>query len=101
LGQPLHVILQRATSSGARVGYVRDLLDAFGPQPALAPADALTEREMDVLCLLARGLSNKAIAEQLVVAPSTVKQHLKNVYAKLDVHSRTQAVARAREQGLL
>jgi LuxR family maltose regulon positive regulatory protein len=110
LGQPLRSILVRAASPGAPVGYVRDLLDAWALQPApggaadataLAPPDALTEREMDVLRLLARGFSNKAIADQLVVAPSTVKQHLKHVYAKLDVHSRTQAVARAREQGLL
>ena len=60
----------------------------------------LTEREVDVLCLLAEGISNKQIAERLVVAPSTVKQHLKNIYGKLDVHNRTQAVARGRELGL-
>jgi LuxR family maltose regulon positive regulatory protein len=54
-----------------------------------------------VLRLLAAGLSNKEIARTLVVAVGTVKQHLKNVYGKLQVHSRTQAVARARELGLL
>jgi LuxR family maltose regulon positive regulatory protein len=54
-----------------------------------------------VLRLLAKGLSNKAIAGKLVVAPRTAKQHLKNIYAKLDVHSRTQAVARGRERDLL
>ena len=43
----------------------------------------------------------RAIAERLIVAPSTVKQHLKNIYGKLDVHSRTQAVARGRELSLL
>jgi LuxR family maltose regulon positive regulatory protein len=64
----------------------------------LAP---LTERELDVLHLLAEGLSNKEIATRLVVAPSTVKQHLKNIYNKLDVHSRIQAVERGRELGIL
>jgi LuxR family maltose regulon positive regulatory protein len=63
--------------------------------------DPLTERELEVLRLLAAGLGNKEIAETLVIALSTVKQHLKNIYAKLDVHSRTQAVAQARELGLL
>ena len=56
---------------------------------------------MEVLHLLAEGFSNKEISERLVVAPSTVKQHLKNIYGKLDVHSRTQAVARGRELALL
>ena len=63
--------------------------------------EALTDRELEVLRLLAEGFSNKTIAGKLFVAPSTVKQHLKHVYDKLDVHSRTQAVARGRELGLL
>ena len=98
--------------------YVRDLLDAFQQEreaqesrvaeaPPLTPTLTealvypLTERELEVLRLLAGGLSNKEIAERLIVAPSTVKQHLKNIYGKLDVHSRTQAVARGRELALL
>lgn len=63
--------------------------------------DPLTERELEVLALLADGLSNKELAARLVVAPSTIKQHLKNIYAKLDVHNRTEAVTRAREFNLL
>ena len=51
--------------------------------------------------LVAAGLSNRAIAEQLVLALSTVKWYLKELYRKLDVHSRTAAVARARTLGLL
>ena len=63
--------------------------------------DPLTPRELEVLALLAEGRSNKKMASQLVVAPSTVKQHLKNIYAKLDVHNRTEAVTRARELHLI
>ena len=68
---------------------------------AEAVVDPLTEREMEVLPLLSEGLSNKEIAARLIVAPSTVKQHRKNIYGKFDVHSRTQAVARGRELALL
>jgi LuxR family maltose regulon positive regulatory protein len=63
--------------------------------------DALSERELDVLRLIATGHSNDEVAQALVVAASTVKWHVKNIYNKLDVHSRVQAVQRARERGLL
>jgi LuxR family maltose regulon positive regulatory protein len=63
--------------------------------------DPLTQRELEVLSLIAEGLSNKEMASQLVVAPSTIKQHLKNIYAKLDVHNRTEAVSRARDLHLI
>jgi LuxR family maltose regulon positive regulatory protein len=61
----------------------------------------LSDRELDVLRLIAAGKSNQEIARALVVATSTVKKHLDNIYSKLNVHSRTQALARARELGLL
>lgn len=62
----------------------------------LAPLlDPLSPREMDVLHCLAQGLSNQEIANQLVIAESTVKWHLKQIYGKLGVNSRTQAIARA------
>ncbi len=68
----------------------------------LAPLlDPLSPREMDVLHCLAHGLSNQEIANQLVIAESTVKWHLKQIYGKLGVSSRTQAIARARELRLL
>ncbi|MEJ2212348.1 MAG: LuxR C-terminal-related transcriptional regulator, partial [Anaerolineae bacterium] len=119
LGWPLGALLQRSATTAPLPGsYLRDLLEAFrGDQevgdnrmavvaPPMAPhvqalADPLTERELEVLQLLAEGLSNKEIGRRLVVAPSTVKQHLKHIYGKLDVHSRTQAVARGRELMLL
>jgi len=61
----------------------------------------LSEREVEVLRLVARGLSNRAIARELIVSLGTVKTHVHNVYGKLDVDSRTQAIARARELNLL
>ncbi len=67
-------------------------------QPLLDP---LTERELEVLRLIAAGLSNREIAAQLVLAPSTVKSYVNTIYSKLQVESRTQAVARARTLHLL
>ena len=61
----------------------------------------MSERELTVLGLIAEGLSNQEIAERLVVAVSTVKTHINNIYSKLGVGNRTQALARARELKLL
>ncbi|WP_341279240.1 LuxR C-terminal-related transcriptional regulator [Paenibacillus sp. FSL H8-0537] len=64
-------------------------------------AEPLTERELEVLALLAAGLSNKEIADHLIIALSTVKVHVKNIFAKLKVNRRTKAVAQAKEMKLL
>ncbi len=69
-----------------------------GQEPA---PDSLSEREYDVLRLMAEGLSNQEIAERLYLAVGTVKAHTGNIYSKLDVHSRGQAVVRARAFNLL
>ena len=61
----------------------------------------LNDRELEVLRLIAEGLSNQEIAKRLVIALSTVKWHINNLFGKLGVHSRTQAVAQAKELGLL
>jgi predicted ATPase/DNA-binding CsgD family transcriptional regulator len=61
----------------------------------------LTERELDILKLIVEGLSNPEIADHLVIGVETVRWHIKQLYSKLDVHSRTQAVHRANELGLL
>ena len=61
----------------------------------------MSERELEVLALLAAGKSNRQIASELFVALSTVKTHAKNIYGKLDVRNRTQAVSRARQLELL
>lgn len=68
---------------------------------AFPPAQALTEREAEVLALLAAGASNREIADQLFVSEGTVKRHTHNIYRKLDVNNRTQAAVRAGELGLL
>lgn len=65
------------------------------------PGDDLTDRERDVLALMIEGLNNTEIAEKLVVSPSTVKSHVSNILAKLDVSSRTEAVAVAVQHGIL
>jgi LuxR family maltose regulon positive regulatory protein len=67
-------------------------------QPLIEP---LSQRELEVLRLMAQGLSNREIGERLFLALSTVKGHGRNVFDKLHVHRRTEAVARARELGLL
>ncbi|MBL8163758.1 MAG: response regulator transcription factor, partial [Anaerolineae bacterium] len=92
-----------------QLGYV--LLDELGALLAsTAPAsrqskaalpDALSEREIEVLRLVAQGLSNSEIAERLVVTTGTVKKHLNNIYGKLGVERRTQALLRAHELGLI
>jgi DNA-binding NarL/FixJ family response regulator len=67
-------------------------------QPLVEP---LSARELEVLALLAEGLSNQEIADRLTIAPGTVKNHVSNVLSKLDVRDRTQAILRAQEIGLL
>ena len=74
-----------------------------GSTPAGPPllGEPLTEREHEILRLIAAGYSNQAIADQLVVAVSTVKKHINNLYGKLEVQTRTQALVRARALELL
>jgi DNA-binding NarL/FixJ family response regulator len=74
-----------------------------GPEPTESASDAagLTEREIAILAALARGLSNEQIAKELWVARQTVKFHLTNVYRKLGVKSRTEAIHRAYQLGLV
>jgi DNA-binding CsgD family transcriptional regulator len=93
-----------------RVGSL--IISRLSPQPpaavnAAAPGsfiplkEPLSERELEVLALISRGLSNAEIAQRLTLAQSTVKTHINNIYTKLDVKTRVQAVTRARETHLL
>ena len=80
----------------------RRLIEEFARAPAAAPIlDLLTGRELDVLRLLARGLTNAEIAAELVVEPSTIKSHVASLLSKLDLRDRVQAVVFAYENGLV
>ena len=106
-------LLYKALSRGIPSDYVRRLLGAFPvTEPKQTDAaktqtpesdliEPLSERELEVLQLIAEGLTNPEIASRLFLALNTVKTHSSNIYSKLGVHSRTQAVARARALGLL
>jgi LuxR family maltose regulon positive regulatory protein len=111
-GPPMAALLREARARGIAVDYVTNLLSAFDHEiPALSTApsekqidgefERLSERELEVLRLIADGASNREIADQLVVSLGTVKKHLNNIFLKLDAHSRTQAVAAARQYNLL
>jgi LuxR family maltose regulon positive regulatory protein len=102
-GAPMAELLRQAVAQDLHTSYALHLLDALGeaapaPQPLIEP---LSERELEVLRWVAAGYSNQEIAQELVIAVSTVKKHINNIYGKLEVGSRTQAVARARELELL
>jgi DNA-binding NarL/FixJ family response regulator len=71
-----------------------------GPRKRLPPGIALTAREHEIVGLVRRGLSNRQIAEELVIAEKTAINHVAHVLDKLGVHSRTELVARASELGL-
>jgi LuxR family maltose regulon positive regulatory protein len=115
-GKPMQQLLQRmkpydVRAEGGRINlYVEQLLSAFdrsdsSPLPSLITPQALIEplsdRELEVLHLIAEGLSNREIAQRLVITVGTTKTHINNIYRKLEVRSRTQALARAGELQLL
>ena len=106
-GAPMMELLRQAGSRGIAPQYVSKLLFEFDRIPGTAPIpqqpliEPLSERELQVLRLVAAGKSNQEIAAELVLAVGTVKAHTSNIYGKLGVRSRTQAVARARELNLL
>jgi LuxR family maltose regulon positive regulatory protein len=71
------------------------------PTKAQLLPEPLSERELEILQLLARGTSNLEIAQELVIAVNTIKRHVNHIFSKLGVHNRTQATLQARELGLL
>ena len=79
----------------------RKLMQDIQSQDTKENENALTEREIEILQLVALGKTNQDIARQLIIAPGTVKAHTASIYRKLDVANRTEAVARARQFGLL
>ena len=114
-GRPMEELLQACNNrvEGSLKGYIQKLSDAFkmltgesvevvvSSYPAEPLIEPLTGREIEVLHLLAAGLSNREVAERLYVSEGTVKTHTHNLYQKLGVQSRTQAIARANELNLL
>jgi LuxR family maltose regulon positive regulatory protein len=106
-GAPMEKALRKIAKQGVEPDYVDRLLRAFAeiddqifsrPQALIEP---LSSREVELLRLVAAGLSNREIAEELIISLNTVKWHSKNIYGKLQVHSRVQAIARAHELGLI
>lgn len=69
------------------------------PAPSVQPFPELTEREQEILAFIARHLTNMEIAERLVLSPKTVRNHVSNIFSKLQVATRAQAILRAREAG--
>jgi LuxR family maltose regulon positive regulatory protein len=123
-GPPMQRLLVKALShvdAGSLRGYASRLLSQFNAAPhgvmaapekgspaadraassVQALIEPLSQRELEVLHLVALGRTNQEIAQQLIVAPGTVKAHTASIYRKLDVANRTEAAARARQLGLL
>jgi LuxR family maltose regulon positive regulatory protein len=106
-GPPAARLLYRAAERGIHPAYTGRLLAAFPEAPSRLPPSSssiiepLTERERQILQLIAEGMTNKEIARKLVLSVGTVKVHAHNIYGKLNVSGRTQALAKARELGLL
>jgi LuxR family maltose regulon positive regulatory protein len=115
-GQSMQLLLAQwlahAGSNPSR-DYAIQLLSQFEAEPHVVTAaqaknfpagdlvEPLSQRELEVLHLMAQGRTNQEIAQQLIVAPGTVKAHAASIYRKLDVANRTEAVARARQLGIL
>ena len=105
-GPPMARLLYEAHNRGIATDYVRGLLAAF---PIDDPVQAdkseliepLSERELEVLQHIAEGLTNREIATRLYLSLNTIKVHTRNIYGKLGVNNRTQAVSRARDLGVL
>ena len=112
-GAPMAQLLYESLSHDVHPNYVRQLLASF---PLAEPAqtdeaqtqasefdwiEPLTERESEVLQLIAEGLKNQEISSRLYLSLNTIKVHNRNIFSKLGVNSRTQAIARARAMGLL
>ena len=111
-GLPMAHLLSAAAARGIKQDYTEKLLsiceaekakraDILSPPPAQPLIEPLSQRELEVLHLMAQGLSNQEMCERLFLALDTVKGHNRKIFSKLQVQRRTEAVARARELGLL
>ena len=109
IGEPIAQLLYQAAERDVYPEYAGRLLAAF-PEPAAPPAiprppqpliEPLSERELEILAAIAEGLSNQEAARRLYISERTVKWHASNIYSKLQVSNRTEAVAKARSLGIL
>jgi LuxR family transcriptional regulator, maltose regulon positive regulatory protein len=107
-GRPLAKLLEQARGNpdSASADYAGRLLATFREQEGsheqtAGLAESLSPRELEVIQLIARGKTYQEIARELIVAVSTVQHHVRSLYPKLDAHSGLEAVARARQLGLL
>lgn len=104
-GAPMQALLRQLPINPYRqrllAAFDLNLTKIAGAVPELVLPEPLTERELEVLHLLAAGLKNKEMAETLVVSVNTVRFHLKNLYSKLHVDGRTEAIAKAHTLGLV
>jgi len=111
-GEPMAALLRMAAARGIAVDYVNKLLVALkaesrirggqlaAPSTVASLPEPLSERELQVLRLLPTSLSGQEIADELCIAESTVRSHIKSIYGKLNVHRRNEAVERAKELDL-
>ena len=111
-GEPMAQLLSAAAARGMMPDYVGKLLAAIKAEEpecgdtsdrpsAQILIEPLSQRELEILNLIALGLSNREISERLFLALDTVKGHNRRIFDKLQVQRRTEAIARARELGLL
>jgi LuxR family maltose regulon positive regulatory protein len=106
-GAPMARLMRRMLTRSPASEYVRRLLDALGESANIELPIAhnlivpLSQRELEVLRLIVEGATNKEIADELVLTVNTVKRHISNIFGKLHVSNRVQAIAQARELNLL
>lgn len=98
--------LHRALSLEKYKGYINRILQTFPAiksetNPSAELFEPLSDRELEVLQLIAEGLTNQEVGEKLFLSLNTVKAHTRNIYGKLGVNNRTQAVAKVRGLGLI
>ena len=108
-GEPMAKLLMWASSNNIHKGYVEHLLDELNSSSEIANPylcqnviiNSLSRREVEVLRLIAQGLTTSEMVETLAISIHTVRTHIKTILSKLEVHSRLQAVEKARSMGLL
>jgi LuxR family maltose regulon positive regulatory protein len=105
-GSAMISLLQQLPAQGSTYYFKKQLLEMLevpivSPNGQVAMIESLTQRESEILEMLSQRLQDKEIAKHLNISPTTVKSHLKNIYQKLDVHNRREAVVQGGKFGLI